>query len=241
MTDHDDDSPFKKKGFIFGAVLCVALFLAATVIGLTSSRGGGDEEATPAATSSPSATPQVAASDKSVCGLPGYEETGTLTTAPAASWTFVGTMAAPGSKQAGPGTIGSDGVRSCYAHTVDGAVLAVANIWAMGSDARLSKLALDEMTAPGPGRDAAIAANIPQSNTGLSVQIVGVKVLSYDGRDATIDVAFRTSTGQLYSFPAPVTWVDGDWKSVLTDDGQPPLRPTALQSLGGYIPWEAAQ
>ncbi|MDO4070343.1 hypothetical protein QKG08_14915 [Clavibacter michiganensis] len=241
MTDHDDENPFKKKGFIFGAVLFVALFLAATVIGLTSSRGGGDEEATPAATSSPSATPQVAASDKSVCGLPGYEETGTLSAAPATSWTFVGTMAAPGSEQAGPGTIGSDGVRSCYAHTVDGAVLAVANIWAMGSDARLSKLALDEMTAPGPGRDAAIAANIPQSNTGLSVQIVGVKVLSYDGTDATVDVAFRTSTGQLYSFPAPVTWVDGDWKSVLTDDGQPPLRPTALQSLGGYIPWEAAQ
>jgi hypothetical protein len=241
MTDHDDDNPFKKKGFIFGAVLFVALFLAATVIGLTSSQGGGDEEATPAATSSPSAAPQVAASDKSVCGLPGYEETGTLTTAPAASWTFVGTMAAPGSEQAGPGTIGSDGVRSCYAHTVDGAVLAVANIWAMGSDARLSKLALDKMTAPGVGRDAAIAANIPKSNTGVSVQIVGVKVLSYDGADATVDVAFRTSTGQLYSFPAPVTWVDGDWKSVLTDDGQPPLRPSALQSLGGYIPWEAAQ
>lgn len=97
------------------------------------------------------------------------------------------------------------------------------------------------MTAPGPGRDAAIAANIPKSNTGVSVQIVGVKLLSYDGKDATVDVAFRTSTGQLYSFPAPVTWVDGDWKSVLTDDGQPPLRPSSLQSLGGYVPWEAAQ
>ncbi|WP_434161440.1 hypothetical protein [Clavibacter michiganensis] len=241
MTDYEEQSPFKTKGFIFGAVLFVLLMLAVPIIGLTSSRGGGDEEATPAATSSPAATPQVAASDKSACGLPGYEETGTLSAAPATSWTFVGTMAAPGSEQAGPGTIGSDGVRSCYAHTVDGAVLAVANIWAMGSDARLSKLALDKMTAPGPGRDAAIAANIPKSNTGLSVQIVGVKVLSYDGRDATVDVAFRTSTGQLYSFPAPVTWVDGDWKSVLTDDGQPPLRPTALQSLGGYIPWEAAQ
>ncbi len=75
----------------------------------------------------------------------------------------------------------------------------------------------------------------------MSVQIVGMKLLSYYGKDATVDVAFRTSTGQLYSFPAPVTRVDGDWKSVLTDDGQPPLRPSALQSLGGYIPWEAAQ
>ncbi len=178
MTDHDDDNPFKKKGFIFGAVLFVALFLAAAVIGLTSSRGGGAGEATPAATSSPATAPPISASDKSVCGLPGYEETGTLTAAPATTWTFVGTMAAPGSDQAGPGTISADGVRSCYAHTVDGAVLAVANIWAMGSDARLSKLALDEMTAPGPGRDAAIAANIPKSNTGVSVQIVGMKLLS---------------------------------------------------------------
>ena len=241
MTDHDDENPYKRKGFNFGAVLFVVLFLAATVIGLTSSRGGGDEVATPAATSSPAAAPQVAASDKSVCGLPGYEETGTLTEAPATTWTFVGSMAAPGSEQAGPGAIGNDGVRSCYAHTVDGAVTAVANIWAMGSDARLARLSLEKMTAPGAGRDAAIAANIPPANTGLSVQIVGVKVLSYDGRDATVDVAFRSSTGQLLSFPAPVTWAEGDWKSVLTDDGQPPLRPVALQSLGGYIPWEAAQ
>jgi hypothetical protein len=241
MTDHNEDNPFKKKGFIFGAVLFVVLFLAAAVIGLTSSRGGGDTEPAPVATSASPDVPTVAAEDESVCGLPGYEETGTLTAAPEVTWTFVGSMAAPGSDATGPGVIDDDGVRSCYAHTVDGAVLAVANIWAMGSDARLSKLSLDRMTAPGPGRDAAMAANIPQSNTGISVQIAGVNVLSYDAKDATVDVAFRTNTGQLYSFPAPVTWVEGDWKLVLTDDGQPPLRPVALQSLGGFNPWEAGR
>jgi hypothetical protein len=241
MTDHDDDNPFKRKGFIFGAVLFVALFLAAAVIGVTSSLGGGDKETAPVATSPSSAAPQIAASDKSVCGLPGYEETGTLDAAPEATWAFVGTIAAPATEQAGPGVIGDDGLRSCYAHTVEGAVLAVANIWAMGSDGRLSALALDKMTAPGPGRDAAMAANIPQANNGLSVQIAGVKLLSYDGKNATVDVAFRTGTGQIASFPSPVTWVDGDWKLVLTDDGQPPLRPAALQSLGGYLPWEAGK
>ncbi len=150
MTDHDDDNPFKKKGFIFGAVLFVALFLAAAVLGLTSSRGGGAGEATPAATSSPANAPPISASDKSVCGLPGYEETGTLTAAPATTWTFVGTMAAPGSDQAGPGTISADGVRSCYSHTVDGAVLAVANIWALGSDPACRSSPLTSRPPPAP-------------------------------------------------------------------------------------------
>jgi hypothetical protein len=241
MTDHEEQSPFKTKGFIFGAVLFVLLMLAAPIIGMTSSRGGGDGKATPAATSPPADVPQIAAADKSVCGLPGYDESGTLEAAPEATWAFVGTIAAPSTEQAGPGVIGDDGLRSCYAHTVDGAVLAVANIWAMGSDGRLSALTLDKMTEPGPGRDAAMAANIPQANNGLSVQIAGVKLLSYDGKNATVDVAFRTGTGQIASFPSPVTWVDGDWKLVLTDDGQPPLRPAALQSLGGYLPWEAGK
>jgi len=243
MTDHDDDSPFKRKGFIFGAVLFVGLFLAAVLIGLTSSRGGGDPEPTPVATSSP--TPDTAAQpakgDKSVCGLAGYEESGTLDAAPETTWAFVGTMAAPSSDTAGPGVTGNDGVRSCYAHTVEGALTATANVWAMGSDARLGKLVTEQLTVEGPGRDAALARQATSSGTGLQAQIVGFKVLSYTASDATVDVAFRLTNGQIIGAAIALRWDGGDWKVLLTDQGDVPYDPVMLSSLGGYIPWAAAE
>lgn len=238
MRDTENRNPFTSRGFIFGATIFGVLALAAILIAVTSLGGGGGQN-TPAATATPNPTSSVVGTGAaaSVCDLAGYDDSGTLTAAPATEWSIVGTMAAPASVSAGPGVIGEDGLRSCYAHTVEGALFTVANIWAMGTDGRLYKPVFERQTAPGPGRDAAIAAAIPPSNTGGSLQIAGFRVSSYTASEATIDIAFRTNTGQLISFPAPVRWVDGDWKSILTDDGQPPFRPTALQSLGGYIPW----
>jgi hypothetical protein len=242
MSDTESRNPNTRRGFIFGAIIFGALVLAAILLAITSLGGGGGQN-TPAATASPSAraTPEMDADAASVCDLPGYDETGTLTAAPVTNWSIVGTMAAPSSDTAGPGVLEEDGLRSCYAHTVEGALFTVANIWAMGTDGRLYSAIFERQTAPGPGRDAAIEAAIPPSNTGGSVQIVGFRVSSYTADEATIDIAFRSNTNQLLSFPAPVKWVDGDWKSVLTDDGQPPFRPSALQNLGGYIPWAGTE
>lgn len=243
MSDTESRNPFTSRGFIFGAIIFGVLVLAAILLAVTSLGGGGGQSA-PATTATPStATTADAVSDdaESVCGLPGYDESGTLTAAPTTNWTIVGTMAAPSADATGPGVIEDDGLRSCYAHTVEGALFAVANLWAMGTDGRLYSAVLERQTAPGAGRDAAIAAAIPQSNTGGSVQIVGFRVSSYTATEATIDIAFRSNTNQLLSFPAPVKWVDGDWKSVLTDAGQPPFRPSALTSLGGYIPWAGTE
>lgn len=238
MSDTESRSPFTSRGFIFGAIIFGVLVLAAILLAVTSLGGGGGQSA-PATTPTPTtaATSEADADAASVCGLPGYEESGTLTSAPAAEWSIVGTMAAPSSDTAGPGVIADDGLRSCYAHTVEGAAFAVANIWAMGTDGRISDLVTESLTVPGPGRDAALARETTQSNTGLSTQIVGVKVLSYDGTNATVDTAFQISDGRLISFPYALRWVEGDWKLVLTDDGLPTFRPVALQSLGGYLAW----
>ncbi|PPF14667.1 MULTISPECIES: hypothetical protein [unclassified Rathayibacter] len=242
MSDTESRNPFTSRGFIFGAIIFGVLVLAAILLAITSLGGGGGQSA-PATSATPAVTasPETDTAAASVCNLPGYDESGTLSTAPVTDWTIVGTMAAPSSDTAGPGVIGEDGLRSCYAHTVEGSLFSVANLWAMGTDGRLADAVLERQTAPGAGRDAAIAADIPQSNTGGSVQIVGFRVSSYTADEATIDIAFRSNTNQLLSFPAPVTWVDGDWKSVLTADGQPPFRPTALTSLGGYIPWAGTE
>jgi hypothetical protein len=239
MSDTEQRNPFTSRGFIFGAIIFGILVLAAILLAVTSlDSGGGQGTAVPATTATPtSQASELDADAASICGLPGLEESGSLAAAPDAEWTIVGTMAAPSSDDAGPGVVDADGVRSCYAHTVEGAAFAVANLWAMGTDGRLSDLVTERLTVPGAGRDAALARETTQSNTGLSSQIAGVKVLAYDGQNATIDIAFQISDGRLISFPYALSWSEGDWKFVLTDDGLPTFRPVALQSLGGYLPW----
>ena len=244
MSNAEPRNPFTRKGsFIFGAVLVVVLVLAGILVAVTSQgRGGGGT--TPSATPSTPVAVATATADAegaSACGLAEYEESGTLSAAPETEWTIVGTMAAPERTDVGPGVIGDDGVRSCYAHTVEGALFATANLWAMGTNASLSTPILEQLVVPGPGRDAALATTYGSSNNGVSAQIAGFKVLSYTADRATIDTAFTLNNGTLSSGAQELQWSDGDWKVVLTDDGKPSYRPVALQSLGGYISWAGVQ
>lgn len=220
-----------RRGLTIGAGIVAILVIAAVGVsmGAASHHSPG-----PAAVSS---TPRQASGGSS-CGLAGMDPAGaTLTTAPAARWATVGTMAAPASPTAGPGRIGSDGLRSCYAHTVTGAVFAVANFWATGSDPRLYRAITEQNVATGPGQQAALQQSGVPANTGQSAQIAGFKVLAYRPTAATVDVALQSSDGQQIGFPIPLVWQDGDWKIQLADDGSNVFRPTILQTLTGYIPW----
>lgn len=238
MNDTTESRPPRRTVI---AIAVVAVVLAAIVFAAGIGLGHSSAGSATAVPSSPSSTvPRaVPIGQASVCGLPGYDPSGsTLTTAPATTWSTVGTMAAPAAAKAGPGRVAADGLRSCYAHTIEGAVIAVANVWAMGTDSRLTRPLLEQQTATGPGRTTALKADTPASNTGLRAQIAGFKVTSYTGTAATVDVAFRLNTGDLVSFPAPVQWQDGDWKYQVADDGSPVFRPSTLTSLSSYIPWE---
>lgn len=245
MTEYSEKNP-ARRGFIFGAVIVGILIVIAGVLIVSSLLGGGGtpNASTPEPSSSPSSSPSTAApaGDASVCGLADVEDTDTVTAAPVAEWEIVGTMAAPTAEEVGPGLEDADGIRSCYARTAEGALFATANIWAMGTDSRLGPLITERLVVPGPGQDAALANQGSGSNSGgLAAQIAGFKILSYDGTDATVDLAFRLNTGNLVSVPQALQWSDGDWKVLLNDDGQSSFRPSALQSLGGYIPWAGIQ
>ena len=239
MSDAKSRNPFTGRGFILGAILIGSLTAVALVLTITSPHSGSAESVTaspaPVVTATATADPATA----SVCGLPGYDTTNTLTATPETKWDIVGTMAAPSSKTVGPGTTGTDGVRSCYAHTAAGAMFAVVNFTAMSTDNRLAAH-LPDLLVPGPGRDAVIAAGSGSvGQSAVRIQVAGYNVTAYTADTATVDlaVAVTSSGGQLVSFPVPVQWVDGDWKVVLADNGQPVFAASPLQSLGGYTPW----
>lgn len=231
------ESPFARRGFIAAAIVVGVIVLAGVIVLVTSlTSPKGDPVVQPTNTGGPVAS----GDDKSICGLDGFEEESTLTQAPDVEWELVGTVAVPeASSGAGPGDVRSDGLRTCFAHTAEGALFATVNYFAMSSDARTLPLLVD-LIEPGAGRDAAEAAaegGGEPSNSRL--QVAGFKVNSYTADEATIDVAWTvTSAGsQLVSLPMVLHWVDGDWKVVLTDDGQLPFGSAPLESLGGYIPW----
>ncbi len=238
MSGYSDSPRPSRKGFIFGAVI-VGLLIVIGVVVLVSSVLGGGGGAAPTATPEPtSSEPAAVDGEASVCGLDAVETTDTIESAPVAEWVIVGTMAAPQDPTVGAGQVDDDGFRSCFARTSEGALFAAVNVWAMGTDSRLGPLITERLVVPGPGQDAALANQGSGGNSsGLSAQVAGFKVLSYDGTNATIDIAFRLNTGSLASVPQALRWSDGDWKVLLNDDGEPSFQPSALQSLGGYIPW----
>lgn len=239
MSTADSQSPFRSRGFIVAAIVVGAIVLAAIVVLVTSLLGGGDNNAdpTPAPTTSTSADPGSA--DPSVCGLEGFEETSSLTTAPENEWELVGTMAAPVDDRSGPGDVAAGGFRSCFAHTAEGALFAAVNFVATGTDATLG-LRLVELVAPGPGRDALEAQSSGGSASNLRAQVAGFKVSAYSADAATIDLALNYSAGELVSVPLKLVWVEGDWKVEMTDAGELPLAPAQIQNLGGYTPWSGA-
>lgn len=177
---------------------------------------------------------------ESVCGLNGYEVTGTVRTGPSpVTWMTVGVMGAPSSASAGPGVIDAKtGYRSCFAHTVEGAVLAAVNMWAMASDPGLQPL-LAEHGTTGPGHDE-LVQRAQSGEVSGRWQLAGFRVLLYDGVNATIDVAlnltFPDGRTQLSSIPAVLQWAKRDWKLLVTT-GELPYSPVGLASLGGYVPW----
>lgn len=234
------ENPFTRRGFIAAAIVIGVILLAGVIVLVTSlTSPKGDPVVEPTSTGGPVAS----GSDKSICGLEGYEEESSLTKAPETDWELVGTVAAPTAPDgAGPGVVGGDGFRSCYSHTAQGALYFTVNFLALGTDATLRDQLIDLVQA-GPGRDALQKAQ--ENSTGGSgasdrAQVVGFKVGAYDGDTATIDLALNTSSGALVSQPVKLVWDDGDWKVVLSENGELPLAPSQLQSLGGYISWAGA-
>lgn len=205
---------------------------------------GQDSPSEPAA-SAPDATNSAAPAaprDDSVCGLKTPAKDTPLLTAPDTKWELINYAAIPSVEGAGPGIV-KDGVRSCFARSRTGALLAAANIYSWNPYLDPKALATCCIAA-GAGRDAyvreAASANPPTSRTGPSHQFAGFQIRAYDGDSAAVVLGFRHRDGAFAEHLVDLVWEEGDWKLLLADGGSYRSMPRAIPDLTGFIPWAGA-
>lgn len=245
MPETDEKSSAPSRTFIASTAIVVLVVLCGLVLVATNlwSNDNDDETAeTAAPTTDPSPEASTAPGESgSLCGLPGGSHT-TIDSPPEVEWEFVGTMQAPTSAEAGPGQISDDGLRQCYAHTPEGALLAAANVVAMGTDPLLVQELNEEQVAEGPGRDAVLADlenNPPESDASIRLTIVGYNLMGYAPNASRIDLAVEGSNSMVASITTDLRWEDGDWKIALSNSGQPVIPVTQIADASDYHPWTA--
>lgn len=232
-------NPFTKPGFIISAALVAALIAAAVMIFLLPKGQGNAQPAPTASSNSATASPSAsAASGKSICGLPASQETA-LGTAPKSKWELVGTMAVPTDpSKDGPGTVGKNGLRSCFAQSPTGALYATANIWAASFNGYAKQVYL-ELAADSPSRDKAVQAikegKDVSGGSSPKVQIAGFILHSYTPEAAVVELAIKSSDGGYGAFSTSLLWEDGDWKLDIPAAGGGTVR--QISDLSSFIPW----
>lgn len=227
----------KRQRLTLASTAALAAVLLAGCVQETPEQTSSPETPAPTSSTSPAPTSDDSA-DESRCGVPGFEEESSLVQGPEAEWSYIGSIAVPGSDEIGPGEITPEGVRTCFAHTAAGAVTMAYNAAAQGSTAETS-LAFGDYVWTGPGREEILADREPATSEGR-LALAGFRVLAYDGASARIDVAVRidsSSGGGLVSSIYELVWEDGDWRIFAQSEESPGVNIETIQSLTGYLAW----
>ncbi|MEV6284483.1 hypothetical protein [Kribbella sp. NPDC051770] len=158
----------------------------------------------------------------------------------AVSWQFETNMLIPLQAQGGPAVQDAKGLRSCFAHSPTGAVLAAMVTLGQIRNPQLTEAVLRTRIAPGDGRTLALKAvrtSPTPRNTGQTSQFTGFKVIDYLPNRAIISIAVRLDSQKVAGLPVTLLWQDNDWKLVLQPDGSfnGAVAPDVLQSLEGYV------
>ena len=141
------------------------------------------------------------------------------------AWQLVNTIAVPISPTAGPTAISPEGIRSGFAHTPSGALLAAGN-YAAGIAEQFTApgpnttALVHQRVLPWPGHDQDQAAAVDNAAHPAAVpmvlQIAGFRFLAYDGDHATVLIAQHVTSPA--NAPKPgygpwinLVWTDGDW------------------------------
>ncbi|GAA1605014.1 hypothetical protein GCM10009804_71590 [Kribbella hippodromi] len=164
---------------------------------------------------------------------------------PAVTWTFEGQILIPLQAAGGPAATSPTGIRSCFAHSPTGAVLAAMVMLGQVSNQQLGIEVLETRTMPGPGRDKAIAGlkqEMATPQTPVNVQFAGFKVLYYTPGRALLQIAAELDNKGVGALPITMVWSHGDWRVELQDDGSfnGQVSPDVLSTLTGYVRFSGA-
>jgi len=159
---------------------------------------------------------------------------------PAVTWQFETDMLIPLQAQGGPASTDAAGLRSCFAHSPTGAVLAAMVTLGQIRNPDLTEAVLRSRIAPGAGRTRALSevrSSPTPRNSGETSQFTGFKVIDYLPDRAIVSIAVRLDAQKVASLPVTLLWSGGDWKLVLQPDGSfnGDVAPDVLQSLEGYV------
>ncbi|MBG6184677.1 hypothetical protein IWX65_002655 [Arthrobacter sp. CAN_A214] len=233
--------------FIMSAAAVVLLVIVGIILFVWMGNDDESEAAPPVQTqAAPSATSEPAdASDESVCGLDATGGT-TLTTPPEdVEWEFLGGIAAPKSAEHGPGVVDEEtGVRSCYSHTPEGALLAATGRLTASGDTELLLETTKALSLEGPGKEIGLERIQRRINSGSTttppIKIEGFRLLSYNDEEATVEVVASADDGSgfiYYTTSVVMEWHQGDWYVKYKDDGSGGPVDGQISDLSGYAPW----
>jgi hypothetical protein len=168
-----------------------------------------------------------------------------LPTAPPAgvTWRVWRSIALPYSPDAGPARLRGD-VAGGFARSPAGALLAAVHASSRkvaAGDPGWRDVAAS-MLAPGPGRDAWIAArsrvqHLQAPETGTFAQVAGFQFVSWSSADAVVQLASRNADGSFGLVALHLAWQDDDWRLVLAADGGDAASKQRAASLGGFVAW----
>ena len=236
----NDDSPWTRPSVIGSGVFLLLLAIAAVVI-LILPNGAHNHHHAPAAqaptttatttTSAPKGT--VKTPTKGPCTLPPGNQTVPSSAPPqGTTWQTVNAMVAPQAATTYGPQHTRDGFNVCYAHSPDGALVAVLNFYAASSTtppARLFKyLAVD---VPSQIKDKS------ELDDGAgNVEIAGYRYGLYSPGHASITVVLQYPNSAYEAVLTSLEWVGGDWKVVYPSGGIAPH--SQITSLRGYVQWK---
>ncbi|MFC6158108.1 hypothetical protein ACFWUU_27475 [Kribbella sp. NPDC058693] len=269
-SDGEKTSFLEERGFVASAIVIGAVLIC-LVVWAVASNGSDTPAANPSQTPSTIAPTEQPTESTGPPATPTEQPTATQTAPPppnshtggchdsnpeqaiprlaapvAVTWQFEGEMLVPIQAAAGPASTGTNGVRSCFAHSPTGAVFAAMVLLGQVQNPQVSVAALKTRVLAGPGRTAAIAAarnelQTPPTEAG-DVQFSGFKVLYYTTTQAIVQVVANLNNKAYGALPITMQWSHGDWYAVLQDDGtfNGSVEPDILSSLNGYVRFSGA-
>ena len=178
----------------------------------------------------------------SVCGLAGSElkPTSQVNMPAMRSKVFVDSTYYYYNNLTGPGKRADGDVPTCYAHSSEGAILAVANFDSL-LVGRNRLVDVVKATTYADDGQKNIIDDAQKSSDGASIglTLLGYSIQVIDENNVIVSIAFQTSldSSSLFKDTWSVVWDKGDWKLKAPLDGKSKIKQISSVENAGMVPW----